>query len=117
MRWKKNVEKVPGPVDMNTGIELLRKQIEAAKQMLMNRPIPSKEYAAWNDQTKSILIRIYGEDSPNIDTITAASGKAPTWLFIRAEVAEQHTASCLDNKRQLLEGCVVALRRKAKQVA
>jgi hypothetical protein len=36
---------------------------------------------------------------------------------MRDEVAEQQTASCLDNKRQLLEGCVVALRRKAKQVA
>jgi hypothetical protein len=32
-----------------------------------------------------------------------ASGETPTWLFMPDDVAEQHSASCLENKRQLLE--------------
>ena len=97
--------------------EMLARQIEAAKHMLRNRPIPSKEYSAWNDQTRICLIQVYGERSPNIDTITGAAGSAPVWLFMPDDVAEQYNASCLENKIKLLEGCVVALKRKAKQVA
>ncbi len=113
----KNPKTSLDPVDTASGIEMLTGQIDAANQLLADRPLQSKAYQAWIDQTKTVLLRIYGEDSPNIDTITEASGKAPTWLFMPDDVAEQHTASCLENKRQMLEGCVVALRRKAKQVA
>ncbi|MGD2097240.1 MAG: hypothetical protein PVG35_06630 [Desulfobacterales bacterium] len=98
-------------------LEMLTRQIEAAKQILLKSPIPSKEYSAWNDQTRTCLIQVYGERSPNIDTITGAVGSAPAWLFMPDDVAEQHDASCLENKIKLLEGCVVALRRKAKRVA
>lgn len=96
------------------GISLLARQIEAAKQMLLKRPIPSKEYSAWNDQTKAHLIRVYGERSPNIDTITEAAGTASVWLSMPDDVAERYVASSLEEKIQKLEGCVVALKRKAK---
>lgn len=105
------------PVDMESGIELLLRQIEAAKQLLTNRPIQPKDHAVWSDQTKASLIRIYGEGSPNIDTIVEASGTTPVWLFMPDDVAQQYVASCLENKLQMLEGCVVALRRKAKRIA
>jgi hypothetical protein len=113
----KDPKKSPNPIGMESGIKLLTDQIDAANHLLANRTLESNAYKAWIDQTKTILIQIYGEDSPNIDTITEASGMAPTWLFMPDDVAEQHTASGLENKRQMLEGCVVALRRKAKQVA
>ena len=113
----KDPEKSHDPIDVESGIELLTRQIDTANQLLADRPLQSKAYKAWIDQTKTVLVRIYGEDSPNIDTITEASGKAPTWLFMPAEEAERHQISCLENKRQMLEGCVVALRRKAQQVA
>lgn len=115
MLWKKKVEKVLEPVDINTGIELLQKQIEEAKQILDKRPVKSKDHEAWNDRTHSCLLRIYGQGSPNIDTIVEASGEAPVWLFMPDDAAEKYAASCLENKIKLLEGCVVALRRKVKQ--
>ena len=105
------------PVDEESGVELLLRQIEAAKKLLKNRPIQSKDHEAWNDQTKASLIRIYGEGSPNIDTIAEASSTTPVWLFMPDDVAQQYAASCLENKLQMLEGCVVALRRKAKRIA
>ena len=102
-------------VDPAAGVQLLNRQIEAAKQILLKRPISSKDYAAWNDQTKTYLIQVYGERSPNIDTISEASGTAPAWLFMPDDVAEQNKASGLENKIKLLEGCVVALKRKAER--
>ncbi len=105
------------PVDPASGVQLLTRQIEAAEQMLLNQPIQSKEYAAWNDQTRAHLIRVYGERSPNIDTITESVGTAPAWLFMPDDVAEQYVTSGLEEKIQRLKGCVVALKRKAKQTA
>jgi hypothetical protein len=110
----KDPRNASGSFDPASGIQLLARQIETAKQMLLKRPIPIKEYAAWNDQTKTCLIQVYGQGSPNIDTITGASGTAPAWLFMPDDVADQNTASGLENKIKLLEGCVVALRRKDK---
>jgi hypothetical protein len=115
MSQPKHPQKTSDSVDSASGIQLLTRQIEAAKQMLLKKPVPPKEYAAWNDQTRSCLIRIYGERSPNIDTIAGASGSAPVWLFMPDEVAEKNEASRLENKIKLLEGCVVALRRKNKE--
>ncbi len=115
MFWNKAEKKSSEPVDIQSGIELLSGQIEAAKQILTKRPIQSKDYQAWNDRTGSYLIRIYGERSPNIDTIIEASGTSPVWLFMPDDVAERHTASALENKLQMLKGCVVALKRKAKE--
>ncbi|MBT8331953.1 MAG: hypothetical protein KJP06_06440, partial [Deltaproteobacteria bacterium] len=111
----KDSQKPSDSFDPASGIQLLTRQIEAAKQMLLKRPIPSKDYAAWNDQTKTCLIQVYGQGSPNIDTITEASGTAPAWLFMPDDAADQYAASVLENKVQMLEGCVVSLKRKARQ--
>jgi hypothetical protein len=116
MLWKKKEEeKALEPVDIKTGIELLQKQIGEAKQMLGNRPVKSTDHAAWNNRTREYLIQIYGERSPNVDTIVGASGGAPMWLFMPDEAAEKYAASRLENKVKLLEGCVVALKRKDRE--
>ena len=115
MLWKKKGEKVLESVDIKTGIKMLQKQIEHAKQLLNNSPIASKENKAWNEQTAEFLTRIYGERSPNIGTIVKASGEAPVWLFMPDDAAERYEASCLENKINLLEGCVVALKRKDRE--
>jgi hypothetical protein len=115
MLWKKKEETVLEPVDMKTGIDLLQKQIEAAKQMLDSRPVQSTDQAAWNNRTEAYLIQIYGEGSPNIDTIVGASGDAPVWLFMPEDEAEKYEVSRLENKIRLLEGCVVALKRKDRE--
>lgn len=107
---------MPEPVDFKTGLSLLLKQIEAAKQLLDHRPIKSKDHAAWNNRTHECLTKIYGQRSPNIDTIVEASGEAPVWLFMPDNAAQKYEASCLENKIKLLEGCVVALELKAKEL-
>jgi hypothetical protein len=63
----------------------------------------------------SFHIWIYGERSPNLNTIVRASGKAPMWLFMPDDVAEHYEASCLENEMQLLEGCVKAFKRNDRE--
>jgi hypothetical protein len=115
MLWKRNEKKDPEPVEAKTGIDLLLRQIERAKQLLNTRPIKSKDLEDWNSQTRKNLIQIYGKRSPNIDTIVGASGDAPVWLFMPDDAAERYEASCIKNKIKLLEGCVVALKRKERE--
>jgi hypothetical protein len=115
MFGKKKEEKILEPVDIKTGIDLLQEQIEAAKQLLNNQPVKSEDHESWNNRTHEYLIRIYGERSPNLDTITRASGGAPTWIFMPDDVAESYEASSLENQMQLLEGCVVTLKHKARE--
>jgi hypothetical protein len=112
MLWKKKEKKTLEPADMQTGIELLQEQIEHARQLLNRRPIPAKDNQVWNEQTEEALTRIYGAGSPNIDTIVGAAGDAPAWIFMPDDVAEEYDASCLENRIKLLEGCVVALKKK-----
>jgi hypothetical protein len=116
MIWKRKAEeKVLEPVDLKTGIDLLLKQIEQANQLLNARPLKSKDLEVWNGRTREYLIRIYGERSPNVDTIVEASGDTPVWIFMPDDAAERYEASCLENKVKLLEGCVVALKRKDRE--
>ena len=113
MFWGKSKKKVPEPVDLNTGIALLKNQIGNAKLLLDNPPVKSVDHESWNNKTRECLIGIYGEGSPNLDTIIEASGEAPAWIFMPDDTAERYEAACLEDKMQKLEECVVALKRKA----
>jgi len=115
MLWKKKEEKVLEPVDIQTGIGLLQKQIEQARQLLNRRPITARDNKVWNEQTADVLTRIYGAGSPNIDTIVGAAGDAPAWIFMPDDAAAKYEASSLENKIRLMEGCVVALKRKERE--
>ena len=115
MLRKKKKEEVLEPVDTQTGIGMLQEQIEHARQLLNRRPIPADDNQVWNKQTAEVLTRIYGQGSPNIDTIVGAVGDAPAWIFMPDDVAEKYGASCLENKIKLLEGCVVALKKKVSE--
>jgi len=103
-------------VDMKTGVELLQKQIETAKQMLKSRPIRTKDLTAWNNKTREYLIKIYGAGSPNIDTIVMASGNTPVWMGMPQAVCEKFEASSIENKIQMLATCVVSLKLKSDQI-
>ena len=112
MFGKKKEEKILEPVDLEAGIEMLQEQIKAAKRLLGSRPVNSADLDSWNDTTHEYLIKIYGERSPNIDTIIRASGDEAVWLFMPDDAAEKYEAGRLEDKMQKLEQCVVALKRK-----
>ncbi|MEE9609667.1 MAG: hypothetical protein V3W19_00365 [Desulfatiglandales bacterium] len=106
---KEELEK-PASVDAKTGIALLHQQIEEAKRLLDNRPIKSAEYLAWNNATREDLTRIYGSNSPNIETIISAPGNTPVWMGMSDAVLERYEASSIENKITMLEACILWLK-------
>jgi len=99
--------------DIEAGIALLIQQIEAAQVLLDYRPLNKKMYAAWNEETRSCLIKIYGPVSPNIRSIETTVGATPLWMGMPPEVAETYQASRLERTTAMLKSCIVTLRRKA----
>jgi hypothetical protein len=104
-----------GSIDFKTGIELLQNQIGRAEHLLKNRPLHSQDHTIWNNTTRDCLTKIYGPGSPNIQTIVRAPGSQAVWLGMPKAAAERYEASCIENKIQLLEGCIASLRQKAQQ--
>ena len=58
----KNVRKE----DIEAGIALLEQQIEDGRYLLKYRPLNNKMHAAWSEETRNCLIKIYGPVSPNV---------------------------------------------------
>ncbi len=100
-------------VDVDAGIALLEQQVEAARHLLEYRPLNKKLYAAWNEETRSCLMKTYGPGSPNIRNIESTVGATPVWLGMPPEVAEAHQASRLERTVSMLKSCIVSLKRKA----
>jgi len=100
---------------IEAGIALLEQQIEAGRYLLDHRPLNNDLHAAWDDQTRDCLIKIYGPGSPNIRSIETTVGATPVWMGMPAEVAETYQASRLERTLSMLKSSIVTLRRKAGQ--
>ncbi len=105
----KNVRKE----DIEAGIELLERQIEGARQLLKQRPLTNKGHAAWSEETRSCLVKIYGAGSPNVRSLETTAGATPVWMGMPPEVAEKYRASRLERSMSMLESCIVSLKRRA----
>ena len=105
----KNVRKE----DIEDGIALLEQQIEGARHLLNQRPLKNKMHAAWSEETRSCLIKIYGPGSPNVRSIETTVGATPVWMGMPPEVAETYQASRLERSMSMLKSFIVSLKRKA----
>jgi len=105
----KNVRKE----DIEDGIVLLERQIEGARHLLKQRPLNNKVHAAWSEETRSCLIKIYGTSSPNVRSIETTVGATPVWMGMPPEIAETYQASRLERSMSMLKSCIVSLKRKA----
>jgi hypothetical protein len=99
--------------DIEAGIVLLERQIEGARHLLKQRPLNNKTHAAWSEETRSCLIKIYGLGSPNVRSLESTVGATPVWMGMPPEVAETYQASRLERTVSMLESCIVALKRRA----
>jgi hypothetical protein len=99
--------------DTEAGIALLEQQIEAGRYLLNYRPLNSDLLAAWDEQTRDCLIKIYGPGSPNNRSIETTVGASPVWMGMPPEVAETYQASRLERTVSMLKSCIVSLRWKA----
>jgi hypothetical protein len=99
--------------DIEAGIVLLERQIEGARHLLKQRPLNNKTHAAWSEETRSCLIKIYGLGSPNVRSLESTVGATPVWMGMPPEVAETYQSSRLERTVSMLKSCIVALKRRA----
>lgn len=97
-------------MDAKTGIALLQQQVKGAKQLLEKRHINPDQHTAWNNATREYLAKIYGMNSPNIETVISAPGNTPVWMGMADTVLERYKASSLENKITMLEFCILSLK-------
>lgn len=102
-------------VAINAGIALLEKQIEDARHLLDHRPLNGGLHAAWDEETRICLAKIYGAGSPNVRSIETTVGATPVWLGMPPEVVEAYHASRLEKTISMLNNCIVSLKRKAAE--
>jgi predicted nucleotide-binding protein len=50
-------------------IELLRRQREKAEKLLSSRPLKPEDYDAWENMTREFLVKAFGSDSANIESL------------------------------------------------
>jgi hypothetical protein len=98
---------------IEAGISLLEQQIEAARHLLKYRPLNNKMHAAWSEETRSCLVKIYGPNSPNVRSIESTVGATPVWMGMPSEVTATYQASRLERTVSMLKNCIVSLKRKA----
>jgi hypothetical protein len=104
-------------VDAKTGIALLQQQVEEAKQLFKNRPIEPAKHTAWNNDTRECLARIYGSNSPNIESVLSAPGNTSVWMGMSDAVLERYQASSMENKITMLEACILSLKLQILEAA
>jgi hypothetical protein len=103
---------IHGSVDAEAGVVLLQEQIEKAKQLLNDRPLRAGELAVWHKTTREYLVKIYGPNSPHIQTVIYAPGEGPVWLGMPDSVYDEYEASSLEHKIERLNGCILYLKRE-----
>jgi hypothetical protein len=98
--------------DIAAGIALLEQKIEDGRYLLKYRPLNNKMHAAWSEETRICLIKIYGPGSPNVRSLDSTAGATPVWMGMPPEVAETYQASRLERTVAMLKSCIVTLKRK-----
>ncbi|MGD0886611.1 MAG: nucleotide-binding protein [Thermodesulfovibrionales bacterium] len=100
---------IPRSVDPKTGIQLLRKQINKANDLLANRPIVTADHSAWSNTTRDYLIKVFGSKSPNVNAVIHASSSEDLYVNMGDDALERYRASLIENQIKMLLSCIEQL--------
>lgn len=103
--------------DMQAAIQLLTQQIERGRQLLrLEHPSP-EQCDRWNRDGENVLIRVYGDRSPNVTSIVRSAGDTAVWLGMPANTLARYRRSAVEIRVRKMQNCVAALREKAARPA
>jgi predicted nucleotide-binding protein len=109
-------------VSPEVGIDLLKGQIQRAKEMLAARPINDDRYSAWENTTTDYLIKSFGAGSPNIDRVAeigkygfSVMNKSEDWWEKHHAESLQSQLTMLDSMAELLQTEINISARMKKQ--
>ena len=100
---------IPRSVDAATGIALLRKQVEKAKGLLAGGSVDTADHTAWNNVTRSYLVKVFGSKSPNVNEVIHASSSVVMHLGASDYEGQEYMRSLVENQIKMLEGCIEQL--------
>jgi predicted nucleotide-binding protein len=96
-------------VPPETGIVLLEKLIEKATSLKSERNLQSSDEQAWVNLARDYLIRVFGSDSPNINSVIHAGGNGGLYAGMSEDEYCDYLRSSFENKIKLLRSCVEQL--------
>lgn len=116
MAKKSKGSEPPGPPEVTPqqGIELLQRQLAQGERLLAGRPMPKDDYSSWELVTRNLLEKAFGQNSPNVTSITGV-GKYGAFPMGAGEAWwENHRAESLQTQLTKLRGLIELLRTEAE---
>lgn len=101
-------------IDPETGIALLKQQIDRARALLSSRPLRKDSYSSWELLTGNYLEKAFGKDSPNINAVLDAGKYGAFPMNVGEEWWENHRHESLTTQVERLRGLVELLETEAR---
>jgi len=99
-----------GPtVTPSQGIDLIRRLIEKAQALREKPRIDSADTQAWLNLARDYLSRVFGENSPNINSVLHTQGDTGIWVNMSDQDLLNESRSAMKNRITLLESCIEQL--------
>ncbi len=95
--------------DPKTGIQLLQRQIDKAKELLAKSPIDTSDHTAWINTTRGYLIKAFGSKSPNVTSVIHTSSSVGLDRGMEDTEYEKYIASLIENQIKMLNSCIEQL--------
>ena len=99
----------PVSVPPETGITLLKKLIGRATELRGLPNLQTSDEDAWRNLARDYLVRIFGSNSPNVNSVLHASGDGGMYTGISDHEYQEYMRSGFDNKIKLLNTCIEQL--------
>ena len=92
----------PSPVGPSVppliGITLLQKLIEKAQALHEKQDLKFSDCSAWENLARDYLRKVFGSDSPNVDSVLEASGDDGLYTGMSNQEYQQYLRSGFENK-------------------
>ena len=102
-------EPQPPTVPPDTGIKLIKTQIEKANQLLSSRPLTSDNYSSWELLTRNLLEKAFGVNSPNVSSVMGVGKYGSFPMNAGEQWWENHRVSSLQTQINRLGGLIELL--------
>lgn len=100
---------IPPSVNAQTGISLLKKQIEKANELISLNLDDWSDHTAWNNTMRDYLIRVFGSNSPNINAVIHAHSSVSLHMNMSQHESREYKKSLIENQIKMLQSCIEQL--------
>lgn len=91
-------------------IELLKKQYRKGKSLLAKPPVSEGAFTSWENTTKDLLVKIFGENSINVNSVMEIGRHGIFPVSPTERYMEDHRAKSLEKKIFAIDGLIELLR-------